>query len=148
MIFCNKHRLPENHKCPFDLRQKEKDRNSLEKAHLLYQDALDYMSKDLTVAKIYDFVTMKSMTKSEAIELLNYFLENSDNSEIRKMSLQAFKVLELKNNKVFSVLEACLLLDEDPEVKNTAKEIITYIFPKKSKELLKWISKNENDLES
>jgi len=148
MVFCNKHRLPENHKCPFDLRKRNKDVNSLGKPHLLYRDALEFVSKELTVAKIYDYVSMKSMTKSEAVELLRFFIETSDNSEIRIVSLQAFKVLILKSNKAFSVLESCLLSDDDPEVKSTAKEIITDLFPKKSKELLNWISKNKNHLNS
>ena len=148
MIFCNKHRLPENHKCPFDLRKKTKFFNSLDKPHLLYQDALDYMSKELTVAKIYDYVTTKSMTKSEAIELLNYFIENSDNSEIRKVSILAFKILELKSDRAFSVLESCLLSDENPEVKKTAVKIIAQNFPKKSKNLLNWINRHKKDFKN
>ncbi|UCD01856.1 MAG: hypothetical protein JSV23_02220 [Promethearchaeota archaeon] len=146
MIFCNKHRLPENHNCPFDLRRKIKDINSLDKAYLLYQDALEYVSKELTVAKIYDYVTTKSMTKSEAIELLNYFIENSDSNEIRKISILAFKVLELKNDKAFNVLESCLLSEDDPDVKKTAAEVIAQNFPKKSKPLLKWINTHDKKI--
>ena len=52
MVFCNKHRLPENHDCPFDLRKKGQDVNLPENRQLLYQDALEYMSNELTVAKI------------------------------------------------------------------------------------------------
>ncbi|MFX1385535.1 MAG: AN1-type zinc finger domain-containing protein [Promethearchaeota archaeon] len=141
MIFCNKHRLPENHLCPFDLRKKKSNISSLEETHLLYQDALDFMSGELTVAKIYNYVTTKSMPKSEAIDLLNYFIENSDDCEIRKISILAFKVLELKDDKTFEILENCLLSDEDSEVKKNAAEIIAYIFPRKSKDLLNWFNK-------
>lgn len=148
MIFCNDHRLPENHNCPFDLKKKGKYLNSLDETHLLYQDTLEYMSKELTVGKIYDYVTAKSMTKSEAIELLNYFIENSENSEIRKISILAFKVLDLKSGKAFNVLESCLLSDEDPDVKKTAAEIIAYNFPKKSKDLLNWINRHKKDLKN
>ncbi|MFX1365422.1 MAG: AN1-type zinc finger domain-containing protein [Promethearchaeota archaeon] len=143
MVFCNKHRLPENHLCPFDLRKKNINRDSLEDSHLLYQDALDFMNGELTVDKIYNYVTTKSMSRSEAINLLGYFIENSDDSEIRKNSILAFKVLELKDDKVFNVLESCLLSDEDSEVKKKATEIIAYIFPRKSKELLNWLSKQD-----
>ncbi len=145
MIFCNKHRLPENHDCPFDLRKKDKLYDSLDKA--LYQDALDFMSKDLTVAKIYDYVTTSKMTKLEAIELLSYFLEKSDKKEIRKVSILAFKVLNLKNDKVYDVLESCVLSDENSEVNKTALEVIRDIFPKKSRNLLNWINENKKDLE-
>jgi len=143
MIFCNKHRLPENHDCPFDLREKRINRKSLYENHLFYQDALEFMSGELTVAKIYDYVTTKSMTKSEAVELLKFFIENSENSEIRKISILAFKVLELKSKRVYEILEICILSDEDPEVKKTAEKIIAYIFPEKSRNLLKWIEKQD-----
>ncbi len=143
MVFCNKHRLPENHECPFDLRKKKIDINSLDETHLLYQDALEFMNGGLTVDKIYNYVTTKSMAKSEAIELLKYLIENNDNSEIRKISILAFKVLELKSDKAFDVLESCILSDEDSDVKNTAIKIITYNFPKKSKDILNWLSKQD-----
>ena len=52
------------------------------------------MNKDLDIAKVYDYVTSNQMGKTEAIEMLNYFLEESDNNEIRKISLLAFKILE------------------------------------------------------
>ena len=143
MVFCGKHRLPENHNCPFDLRKKNIDYNLLDETHLLYQDALEFMSGELTVAKIYDYVTTKSMTTPEAIELLNYFIENSENSEIRKVSILAFKILNLKSDRAYSILESCLLSDEDPEVKKTAKNVILFNFPKKSRDLLIWIRKHD-----
>ena len=129
MVFCNKHRLPENHKCPFDLRRKDLYFNTLD--HPRYQDPLEYMSKDLTVVRIYDYVTSKQMTKSEAIELLTYFFENSDDIEIRKISIVAFKVLELKSEKVFIILESYLLSEENPSVKKITADIIAYNFPEK-----------------
>ncbi len=146
MLFCNKHRLPENHECAFDLRKKGIDTNSRDITPLIYEDALEYVSKELTVAKIYEYVTTKSMNKAEAIDLLDYFIENSENSEIRKISILAFKVLELKSNKAYSVLENCLLSDEDPDVKRIAEKIISYNFPKKSKELLNLIKRHNKNL--
>jgi len=140
MLFCNKHRLPENHDCPFDLRKKDKSINSQDKP--IYQDALDFMSKDFTVAKVYDYLTTNQITKSEAIDLLNYFIENSENKEIRKISIIAFKILELRSNKVYNILESCLLSDKDPEVKKTTIDIISHLYPKKSKDLLNWINRN------
>ncbi|MFX0005936.1 MAG: AN1-type zinc finger domain-containing protein [Promethearchaeota archaeon] len=144
MIFCTKHRLPENHACPFDLRRKNKSINSLNKT--LYQDALDFINKDLTVAKIYDYVTTNQMSKSDAVEMLNYFLENNDNEEIRKISLLAFKILELKSDKAYNFLENCVLSDEDPNVVKTAREILSNLFPKKSKDLLNWLNTQDDNL--
>jgi predicted XRE-type DNA-binding protein len=146
MIFCNKHRLPENHECPFDLREKDKFYKPSDKP--LYQDALDFINKDLTVAKIYDYVTSNQMSKSEAIELLNYFLEKSDSKEIRKVSIHAFKILKLKSDKAYNVLESFALSEEDSEVKKIMIEVIAHNFPKKSKNLLNWIKKNEKEREN
>lgn len=139
MIYCSKHRLPENHNCPFDLRKKGKYPKSIDKP--LYQDALEFMSKELTVAKIYEFVTTKQMSKSEAIELLEYFIENSDNSEIRTVSIQAFKVLDLKSDRAFHVLESCLLSDEDLDVKKATANVLACNFSEKSKSILNWFKK-------
>lgn len=144
MVFCNKHRLPENHNCPFDLRSRNYSFKFLE--YPLYQDALEYMNKDLTVARIYDYVTAKQMTKLEAVELLAYFLENSDNNELRKIAVIAFKVLELKDDKAFKILESFLLSEDDPKIKKITADVITYNFPNKSKQLLDWIRKKRNDI--
>ncbi|KKL70939.1 hypothetical protein LCGC14_2099900 [marine sediment metagenome] len=138
MRFCKNHRLPENHGCSFDL----KLNSSLNGFNILYQDALDFMGKELTVAKIYDYVTTKQITKIEATNLLTYFIENSEDSEIRKISILAFKVLELKSETAFNSLESCIISEEDPKIRKIATEIITCLFPKKSKALLDWISKN------
>jgi len=139
MLLCSTHRLPENHECPFDLKKSSEFENLITKWDILYQDALDFMNTELTVAKIYEYVTTKQMTKDEAIELLGYILETSENTEIRRISILAFRVLELESDKIFTVLESCILSDEDPIVIKTAAEVIQQIFPKKSLDILKWV---------
>ncbi len=139
MLLCSTHRLPENHECPFDLKKSSEFENLINKWDILYQDALDFMNTELTVAKIYEYVTTKQMTKDEAIELLGYILETSENTEIRRISILAFRVLELESDKIFTVLESCILSDEDPIVIKTAAEVIKQIFPKKSLDILKWV---------
>ncbi len=146
MLFCSTHRLPENHDCPFDLKKSSVFEDSINRWNILYQDALDFMNKGLTVAKIYEYVTTKQMNDEEAIELLNYILENSENTEIRRISIMAFKVLELKDDKAFTTLESCILSDEDPIVRKTAVEVIQHIFPKKSKDLIRWVNTHNKNL--
>ena len=146
MKFCSKHRLPENHECPFDLKKSSEFEDLINKWDILYQDALDFMNKDLTVAKIYEYFTTKQMNEEETIELLNYILENSENTEIRRISIMAFKVLELKDDKAFTTLESCILSDEDPMVRKTAVEVIQEIFPKKSKDLIRWLNTHNKNL--
>ena len=144
MIYCSKHRLPENHKCPFDLKKKGKDIKSLDKP--LYQDALEFMNNKLTVAKVYNYFTTQKMSKTQAIELLTYFLENNEDPDIRIISILSFEELNLKTNEVFKVLESCLLTDEDSEVRETSKKILLNLFPKKSKILLDWIREQNKNL--
>ncbi|MFX1325523.1 MAG: AN1-type zinc finger domain-containing protein [Promethearchaeota archaeon] len=145
MLFCSQHRLPENHECPFDLRKSSSIEASIEGIELIYQDALDYMNKELTVAKIYDYVTEKQIKEPEAVELLQYFLEQSESIEIRIYSIMAFKVLNLTSDNAYSVLESCILSDEVLDVKNTALEVIKDLFPKRSKDLINWVSKRKNN---
>lgn len=143
MIFCSEHRIPENHECPFDLRRSSEFEDSFRRLSLLYQDALDFINKDLTVAKVYEYFTTKQMDDLEATELLIHFVENSEDTDIRRISIQAFKVLKLNNNNVFQALENCIISDDDPIIRKTAIEIIREMFPKKSKNLLNWIQKNK-----
>jgi len=143
MLFCSKHRLPENHECPFDLRKSSEIEDSFRKLDLLYQDALDFMNKDLTVAKIYEYVTTRKMNNLEATELLTYFIENSEDIDTRRISILAFKVLELRNDYVFNALESCIISDDSLVVKKTAKEVLRFLFPKKSDNVLKWINQKD-----
>ncbi|KKN30326.1 hypothetical protein LCGC14_0835210 [marine sediment metagenome] len=145
MRFCSKHRLPENHECPFDLKKSSEFEESLNRWDILYQDALDFMSQELTVAKIYEYVTTKHMNDEEAIELLNYILESSEDIEIQKISVLAFKVLKLKDEKVFIALENFILSEEDPSLRKTAVDVIKHLFPKKSKDLIRWVNTHNNN---
>ena len=117
--------------------------DSLQQSQVFYQDALDFMDKDLSVAKIYEFVTTNQMNDMEATELLGHFLENSEEIDVRINSIMAFKVLKLKNKEVFNILESCILSDENPEVKNAALTVIKDLFPRKSKDILNWSKKLE-----
>ena len=143
MVFCGNHRLPENHECPFDLKRNSKIMDPLEQSEVFYQDALDFMDKSLSVAKIYEFVTTNQMNDLEATDLLTHFLEDSEEIDVRINSIMAFKVLELINNKTFSVLENCIISDENPDVKKKALSVIRDLFPKKSKDIRNWVQEHE-----
>jgi hypothetical protein len=117
--------------------------DSLNQSQIIYQDALDFLDKDLSVAKIYEFVTIKQMNNVEATELLIHFLEISEDVDIRINSIMAFKVLELRNEKVFNILENCILSDDIKEIKKAALRVIEELFPKKSKDLRNWVKKHK-----
>ena len=142
MIFCNNHRLPENHECPFDLKAKSRNLELKSGSKMLYQDALDIIEKDLTVAKIYELVTTYQLNELVATDLLAHFLEVSEEIEVRINSIMAFKVLNLKNKTVFEILESIILSEENPEVKKTALAIITDLFPKRSIDVRHWVKRH------
>lgn len=139
MTFCKKHRLPENHICPFDLRRK----GAFTEDSILYPDALEFMEKELTVGKIYDYVTSNQMSKAEATDLLAYFIENSNDDETKKVSILAFKVLELTSEKAFIILESSLLSEENADVKEIMIKVLSINFPSRSIKLLTWIKESE-----
>ena len=143
MTFCKKHRLPENHDCPFDLRSKD---GMINGAYVLYQDALESISNDLSVDKIYYYVQSKQLNKKEATELLRSFLENSNDVEVRKICLMAIKLLKLKNDNAYVILENCLFSDENPDVRRIAARVLASIFPIKSKDALKWAQEHNKEL--
>lgn len=141
MTFCEKHRLPENHDCPFDLIQKNHFKKSA-RINLIYQDALKFLNKDLTVAKIYEYVSSKKLNKNDATDLLNYFIQNNEDIETRKNSILAFEILDLKNDKVFEILENCLISDDNSLIRDAAAKVLSINFPKKSKDLLEWVKEH------
>jgi HEAT repeat protein len=147
MTFCKKHRLPENHNCPFDLIQKTHSENGL-KINLIYSNALKFLNKDLTVGKIYDYVSSKKLNKNDATELLNYFIENNEDIEVRKNSILAFEILELKNKNAFKILEKCLISDNNSTIRQAAARVLSINFPKKSKDLLEWVKIHNKNIRS
>jgi hypothetical protein len=141
MLFCKKHRLPENHDCPFDLIQKNYFEKSI-RINLIYQDALKFINKDLTVAKIYEYVSSKKLKKDDATDLLNYIIQTNEDIEIRKNGILAFEVLELKNDKTFEILENCLISNNNSLIRDAAARVLRINFPKKSKNLLEWVKEH------
>ena len=83
MIFCKEHRLPENHNCPFDLRKSSNLEEIMSKTEVLYQDALDFMNKELTVHDI----------ESKILERMEYLQANKDKRSGNDIRLRELKYL-------------------------------------------------------
>lgn len=130
LTFCDKHRIPESHSCLFDL--------NIEFEKLIYEDGLDFMEQKLTVARIYEYVMKKELNKVEALKLLKMFIESSSLTENRIHGLIAIELLNLGSKGAFEILQNSLISDENHEVRKTAARVLSKVFPKKSKELLKY----------
>lgn len=130
-IHCGTHRLPENHECTFILVS-----NSLGK--LFNPDILEFMEKDLSVADIHHYFTINEFSAEKTIELLQYFLENNKHIENRVNAIHALKLLKINDERIFSILEECVISDKDTEVKDAAIGVLKQLYPEKSKNLINW----------
>jgi len=101
------------------------------------------LDKVLTPEKICNKFFNGSMSKSEALELLVSLIENSEDMNIRIGCIEAFEQIRLENERVFKILEICLISDENPLIRAAAAKSFMLLFPKKGFRPLKWLIQNE-----
>ena len=93
--------------------------------------SLIYLSPSLTPEDICYKVANNQLTKIAATELLISLLEESDNDEIRAKCISAFSKLASKNQKIFRIIENCLVSDKSALVRRAATKVLVRDFPKK-----------------
>jgi len=104
-----------------------------------------YLSPVLTPGDVCYKVANNQLTKIAATELLISLLEESDGDEIRAKCIDAFSKLGLKTQKIFRIIENCLVSDKSALVRRAAARILVRDFPKKDNYLvLKWAVDHEN----
>ena len=140
MLYCLKHRLPENHKCIFMPSRKERKGINSRK---LYQKGTDQLSEVLTPEEIYIGAKNKIINKSDAIEFLIAMIELNNDVQIRVEAIEVLNKLSLKNKRVFKILESILVSDQNNEVKKAAIKVILKLFPKDGVNLIEWVIDNE-----
>ena len=101
------------------------------------------MEKKLTPEKICNDFFNGSMSKNEAEELLVSLVENSEDMNIRIGCIDAFEQIGIINERVFDILEICLISDENPLIRAAAAKSFLLLFPKKGFRPLKWSIQNE-----
>jgi len=105
------------------------------------------LSPVLTPENICHKVVNNQLTKITATELLISLLEGSNDDEIRAKCIDAFSKLGLKTQKIFRIIENCLLSDTSALVRRAAIRVLIQDFPKKDNYLLlKWAINNENSV--
>ncbi|TFG08685.1 MAG: hypothetical protein EU539_01730 [Promethearchaeota archaeon] len=101
----------------------------------------------LTPDQIYQAVIEKKISKISATGLLISILDGSKNDEIRAKCLEIFIRLALNTEKVFRIIENCLIGDKSPLVRTAAIVAIFRNFPKKFNFMpINWAVNNENSL--
>ncbi len=78
-----------------------------------------------------------------AADLLISIIEKSDNPEMRKKSILALEKLEGRNEKIFNVLENCLLSDEHDFVRSAAAKLIGHTYLKYGLKTLLWVIQHD-----
>jgi len=90
-------------------------------------------------------VANNQLTKNTATELLISLLEESDGDETRANCIDVFSKLGLKTQKIFRIIENCLVSDTSSLVRRAAIRVLVQDFPKKDNYLvLKWAIDHEN----
>lgn len=101
------------------------------------------MREPLTPEKIYYDVKHGKLNKFEAIELLISLIEGSNEAKDREKCLNVCKQLNLKNERIFKILENSLISDENPLVRSAAARAIFSNFLKDDLSSLKWAIQHE-----
>lgn len=104
------------------------------------------MEKSLTPEKICNDFFNGSMSKNEAEELLVSLVESSENMDIRIGCIDAFEQIGIRNERIFDILEECLISDENPLVRAAAAKSFLLLYPKKGFRPLLWSIKNEQSV--
>ncbi|MGB5913092.1 MAG: leucine-rich repeat domain-containing protein [Promethearchaeia archaeon] len=78
-----------------------------------------------------------------AADLLISIIEKSNNPEMRKKCILALEKLEGRNEKIFNVLENCLLSDEHHFVRSAAAKLIGHTYLKYGLKTLLWVIQHD-----
>ena len=101
------------------------------------------MREPFTPKQISLDVKNGKLSKLEASELLISLIDGSNEAKTRKKCLEAFEKIELKTEKVFKIIENCLVSDENPLVRSAAAKAIIRNFLKDDLSSLKWAIQHE-----
>ncbi|MHA1190898.1 MAG: leucine-rich repeat domain-containing protein [Promethearchaeota archaeon] len=102
------------------------------------------MNKTLDPDQVFESFTKKKISKEEALNYLITVLEKSENFKLRINSLRIIGKISHKNERIFRILENCLISDEIQEIRALSSEIILNQYLQEGLNTLKWAIMNEN----
>jgi len=101
------------------------------------------MKNFLSPENIYSNVENGKFSKAIAAEQLISLIEGSDNPIIRAESIKTSEKLKIHDQKIFKILQNCLLSDESPLVRESAAKFIGQIFLKNGLNTLTWVVQHD-----
>ncbi|MFX1420262.1 MAG: hypothetical protein ACFE9N_15215, partial [Promethearchaeota archaeon] len=101
------------------------------------------MKESLTPEKIYKDFLAGDIGREHAVELLISLIESSDNTEIRVASIHKLEKLNFHNEKIYKILENCLISDENAVIRASVANYILHNFSEDGLPALKWVIQYE-----
>lgn len=100
------------------------------------------MKEQLTQEKIWRKIS--ELNKNEATELLISLYEGSEDEITRINVIKTFKEINLISAKIFTILENCLISDENQIVRSVAAELLIQDYYKEGLKSLSWTLQHDN----
>ncbi|MFX1588979.1 MAG: hypothetical protein ACFFC1_12545, partial [Promethearchaeota archaeon] len=101
------------------------------------------MEDKLNPRAIYENYLGSNITKTELINLLSSYIENSHDLNLRRESLNILNIFQEKSKEIFNILETVLISDENEELRVLAMESLIKNYFEESVESLKWTILND-----
>ncbi|UCC18671.1 MAG: hypothetical protein JSV62_11250 [Promethearchaeota archaeon] len=101
------------------------------------------MKESLTPIKIFKDFLAGDLGRENAVELFISLIESSNNTEIRVTSTNMLHKLKFQNEKIYKILENCLISDENAVVRASAANYIIHNFSENGLSALKWVIQHE-----
>lgn len=97
----------------------------------------------ITPEIIYEKIRNNNISKPDAISQLNVLIENVDDEDTRRDSINVFNKIDCKSQEMFGILENLLISDSNVNIRNIAAILMYQKFPNKGLNPLLWALQHE-----
>jgi len=99
----------------------------------------------LKPAKIFNDIKKERINLKEGIQLLLTFIENNHNNDLRLSGLKYLRLLNIKNESIFSLLESLLISDTHEKIRSFCAEFIGQKYVERALSPISWALKYEKN---
>ncbi|MFX1493690.1 MAG: leucine-rich repeat domain-containing protein [Promethearchaeota archaeon] len=99
---------------------------------------------NLQPSLIYSDYRGQNIGKSKAVDLLIVIIENIENDDIRKECIDILNKIDIKQNRVFKILENILISDSNENLRYAATKVIKNKFREKALKPFLWALQHES----
>ncbi len=102
------------------------------------------LKKSLAPEKVYGEFLSNKLNRTTATDLFISLIEESNNAEVRMRCIELLEKMGSYSNKLFKILENCLISDENPLVRSRSARVIILSFIKEGMNSLIWAIQHDN----